>query len=468
MNRYPKDLKIFTAIAVIFWTAFTFARHMHFQTQAWDMGIFDQLFWNTINGDFMRSSLEEIPNHFGIHFSPTLLLLVPFYYLIPSPYTLLFLQSLALMAGVFPLFSIAKRRLPDPFPIIIAVGYLLSPSLHWIATYDFHEIAFFIPLFLFAWNFMEEKNLLLSGIFFALAAGAKEDAVIAVLFAGIAIAILNRKIDFRLKNFGVLISATALIYFLIVTNIFMPAFGGGLLRLDRYSHFGNSGGEIIRNILTNPLLILNTIITSKKLSYIFWLFIPLAGTALFSPTSLMLLLPGLAENLLTNFQSQFSGTYQYDAILLPGIFIASIYGTSWILKSSPKNKDLMQNILILTIGASYLLRSPINPAFFPIETFKSSPVTDAYSELIENIPANVPVSASTNLVPHLSHRKRISVLGSESEPADIVLADAEDLFGFKDQGDFESYLDSYLISGLYDFGISEGRYIKIVKKDLLK
>lgn len=468
MSRYPKDLKIFTAIAVIFWTAFTFARHMHFQTQAWDMGIFDQLFWNTINGDFMKSSLEEIPNHFGIHFSPTLLLLVPFYYLVPSPYTLLFLQSLVLMIGVFPLFSIAKRRLPDPFPVIIAAGYLLSPSLHWIATYDFHEIAFFIPLFLFAWNFMEEKNILLSGIFFALAAGTKEDAILAVLFAGIAVAILNWKIDFRLKNFGLLVSATALIYFLIVINILMPAFGGGLLRLDRYSHFGNSGGEIIRNILTNPLLVLNTVITSKKLSYIFWLLIPLAGTALFSPTGLMLLLPGLTENLLTNFSAQFSGNYQYDAILLPGIFISAIYGISGILKSKPNGKFVLKDILILAIGISYLLRSPINPVFFPFETFQSTPVTDSYSELIENVPENVSVSASTNLVPHLSRREKISVLGSEAEPADIILADAGDLFGFKDQKDFESYLDSYLISGIYDFGISDGRYIKLIKKELLR
>ena len=53
MSKYPKNLWIMAVGAAFFWIAFTFARHLHFQTQAWDMGIFDQLFWNTIHGRFM-------------------------------------------------------------------------------------------------------------------------------------------------------------------------------------------------------------------------------------------------------------------------------------------------------------------------------------------------------------------------------------------------------------------------------
>lgn len=449
----------------VFWVAFTFFRHLHFQTQAWDMGIFDQLFWNTVHGNFMQGTLEEIPHHFGIHFSPTLLILVPFYALISSPYTLLFLQVSALAAGAFPLQAITRRRLPDPFPLIITAGYLLSPSLHWITTYDFHEIAFFIPLFLFAWNFLEAEKLALSAIFFALAAGTKEDAILAVLFAGIAIAMIHRKSSKKLRNFGIIVAGLALIYFILVVEIFMPSFGGGLLRMDRYSHLGSSAGEMIYNSLTNPLLITGTVLTAKKLSYIFWLLIPLAGATLFSGVGITLIIPGLAENLLTNFSAQFSGNYQYDAILLPGIFIGSIIGIKRILGYWPGQKNNLRAILIFTITAGYLLRSPVNPVFFPIEIFKSGPQSEAFSELIKNIPPDALVSANTNLVPHLSGRPEIYVLGSEPEPVDVVLADGADLFGFEDPEDFESYLSGYLDSGSYELNVRENRYIRMMRRD---
>ena len=415
----------------------------------------------------MEGTLEEIPQHFGIHFSPTLLLLVPFYAIFQSPYTLLLLQVLSLMIGAFPIFKIAKRRLSDPFPMILTTGYLLFPSLHWITTYDFHEIAFFIPLFLFAWNYLESNKLPVAAIFFALAAGTKEDAVLAVLFGGIAIAILNKS-DKSIRNFGILLITASLIYFWAVTNIFMPAFGGGLLRLDRYAHLGGSVGEIAYNILANPLLVFKAIANAEKLSYIFWLFAPLAGMALFSFPGMLLLTPGLAENLLTNFSSQYSGNYQYDALLLPGLFISSILGISYILKNWPNKKGNLKKILISTIFLSYLLRSPVSPIYFPFEILEKNPIRDGYSKLVSNIPENASVSANTNLVPHISQRTKIYMLGSEPEAADIILADGADIFGFKNPEDFESYLNSYLESELYDLSFTEGRYIKIIRKDLLK
>ena len=452
--------------AAFFWIAFTFARHLHFQTQAWDMGIFDQLFWNTIHGRFMEGTLEELPNHFGVHFSPSLLLLTPFYAIFQSPYTLLLLQVLALTAGAFPIFEIAKRKLPEPFPLLLAAGYLLSPSLHWITTYDFHEIAFFVPSFLFAWNALESGKLNAAAVFFSLAAGTKEDAILAVLFAGLAIMAMNRG-DKRLRKFGALLAILSLIYFTAVTKIFMPSFGGGLLRLDRYSHLGNSGIEIVRNILTDPLLIFKTVLTAEKLSYLFWLLIPTAGTALFYLPSTALLIPGLAENLLTNFPAQFSGTYQYDAILLPGIFIASIYGISYFLNRQPEKKNLLSNILILTVVGSYLLRSPVNPVFFPLDIFRSGPETSIYSELVSRVPAGASVSASTNLVPHLSRRKEIYMIGTEfGRPVDFIVIDAGNLSGFADEEMFQAYGDSYMNSGNYVFEEIAGRYFILKRKSL--
>src|SRR3989344_2904457 len=178
---------VWTAILlyIAFFGVFTSLRHYNFQTQAWDMGIFEQTFWNTTQGRIMQNSLEEIPNHLGIHMSPLLFLLVPGYALFPTPYFLLIIQTIAIGLGAWPLYLLSKKVLKrDDFPILIALGYLLHPSLHWINIFDFHEIAFFIPLMLAAFYFLEIRSWAWAGIFLALSASTKEDAILMVLFAG--------------------------------------------------------------------------------------------------------------------------------------------------------------------------------------------------------------------------------------------------------------------------------------------
>src|SRR3989344_4977682 len=86
-------LILITAYISVFGTI-TILRHTHFQTQAWDLGIFEQSFWNTIHGRVMQNTIEEIPRHFGFHISPFLFLLVPGYALFSTTYFLLIIQTL--------------------------------------------------------------------------------------------------------------------------------------------------------------------------------------------------------------------------------------------------------------------------------------------------------------------------------------------------------------------------------------
>src|SRR3989344_651265 len=123
------------------------SRHYNFQTQAWDMGIFVQTFWNTAQGRIMQNSIEEVPNHFGVHMSPILFLLVPGFLIFPSAYYLLIIQTLALAFGALPLYLFAKKILQrKDFALLLAIGYLLYPSLHRVNLFDFHPISFFPPL----------------------------------------------------------------------------------------------------------------------------------------------------------------------------------------------------------------------------------------------------------------------------------------------------------------------------------
>ncbi len=459
--RLPKALWIAIAIYIAVLGTVTVLRHYHFQTQAWDMGIFDQLFWNSLHGKLMQSSLEEIPHHFGIHWSPFLLLLIPLYALWQSPYALLLIQTIALAAGAIPLYFLARKILSDTrWPLLIAGAYLLYSPLHWINFFDFHEIAFFIPLALAALYCIEIESWRWAIVFSLLAATTKEDAVIAVIFLGL-YAVIRKfpvgKNPHRAKIIGTGIALAGIIYFLFAIKIWMPAFGGGLLRLDRYSNLGGSAAEIVRNIFTHPQLIITTVLSWQKISYLAILLLPLALLPFAGGWTLILLIPGLAENLLTNFSSQFSGMYQYDAVLIPGIFISLLFGIQYSLKKWPNYQNYIKNTLIACVILGFLFKSPVSP-FNGIFTSFSSEDTAQLREVIKTIPTTASVTAHTNIVPHLSQREHIYMLGQEPDPTDYVILDATDSFGFKDEDAFNAYFERYQ-SLNYQTKLVDKRYV---------
>ncbi len=443
-------------------------RHYDFQTQTWDLAAFDQSFWNAAHGRGLVNNLEQVHNHLGLHFSPGLFLLVPGYALFPSPYYLLLMQTLALALGAWPLYLLAKRHLRGRWPLIVAGAYLLYPSLQWANMYDFHEITFFVPLMLAALYFLEKwlgwtpldrgRNLTgwMSFLFLALAASMKEDAILAVLFVGVYLLIRKQ------WKIGLAVTLISLVYFILAVKVFMPALGGGVLRFDRYANFGTTPGEAVKNIFTKPLLIPRNIAQVPKLIYLAWLFAPIAFLPLASWQTLVLLLPGLPEDLLTNYQFQFSGLYHYDCILIPALFVGMIFGLEKILERWPRKERVFQWIVLSLAVGSFLLRAPLGVFSFPASYFTNNPQWTAYRELVNLVPDGVSVAANTNMVPHLTHRENVHALGLEPAPADFVLIDAADPFGFKTQEDFQHYLDGYAKSGLYHAQTFENRYIVVM------
>lgn len=457
------------AYIVIFGTL-SVLRHQNFQTQTWDMAIFDDIFRNTIIGHPMMSRFEEVKNHFGVHFSPFLLLLVPGYALFPSAYYLLIIQTIALALGAWPLYKIAKLKLQkERLAIIIACAYLLSPSLQAVNLFDFHPIAFLVPLLLAELYFLETKQWRWGSLFLLLSAGVQEDAILAVLFVGIYYLLVSaRKGDGTEKKIAISIIVASFFYFFLAVKIIMPHFGGGLLRLDRYANLGKTPVEIITTVGQNPLLLFQTIVNKQKLAYLFWIFFPAAFLPLFSPLSFVPLIPGLAENLLTSYGFQFNSLYQYDAMIIPALFFSIICGLVVALKRFPHKEKIVERVFIATVLLTWFIRSPIGPVNFHWSLYGSSNRAVAFRQMLRDTSLNVSVSANTNLVPHLLDHAEAYMLGTEKTPVDVLLIDAADDTGFRDAAQFQSYVDQYARSGAYtaeriDAG---GRYIILKKRGL--
>ncbi|MEK7192149.1 MAG: DUF2079 domain-containing protein, partial [Patescibacteria group bacterium] len=439
-------------------------RHYNFQTQTWDLTAFVQTFWNAAHGRGLVNNVEQVHNHLGLHMSPWLFLLAPGYALFQTPYYLLIIQTIAIALGALPLYFLAKRVLNNQLlSRVIAAAYLLYPGLQWANLYDFHEITFFVPLLLAAIYFSEARKWGWAALFFTLAASVKEDAILVVFFAGIYL-LLKKSALADSRKTGIVIAVAALVYFILAVKVFMPAFGGGVLRFDRYANLGQSPLDIVKNAAANPLLIAGTALAAQKLIYLFWLFLPVAFLPLFSWRSLILLAPGLAENLLTNYKFQFSGLYHYDAILIPGIFVGVVYGAEFLLRNWPKKEKIIFWLLAASMSAGFLIRSPLGPAAFPKEYFQFNQTWEDYRKLAALVPDGLTVAAVTNLVPHLSHREHIYQLGNERFLVDIVLIDTNDLFGFGTAENLDSYIAKYMKTGMYNMEVFNNRYVILLHK----
>ncbi len=459
--REHKWLWLMIVIYFVVFAILSSLRHYNFQTQTWDMGAFVQTFWNTTQDRIMFNNLEEAKNHLGVHMSPFLFLLVPGYALFQSPYYLLIIQTLALALAAWPLYLSVLRILQSrKWALVLAAGYLLYPPLHWVNLFDFHEIAFFPLVMLTALYFSESKRWGWMALFLILSASIEENAILAVLFVGF---YLLAKKEYKIGFLVVLLSA---IYFILTVKVLMLALGGGLLRLDRYVHLGESFGEIAKNLVTNPQLFIETILVKSKLLYVLWLLLPVAFLPLLAGPGLILVVPGFLQNLLTFFEFQFSSFYQYDAILIPGIWVAAIFGLRFFLQHFPNREKLITVCFLLAVILSFTFRSPLNPQSFPLDLFRTTEYWETFRQMVKLVPPDVSVAAHTNLVPHLSHRKHAHMLGREPFAVDVVLLDLGDRFGFSDPQSFQNYVDSYLNTGRYEVTKLNDRFVMLIRADL--
>ena len=85
-------------------------------------------------------------NLLGDHFQPIVALVAPFFRLFPTPVTLLVAQALLTAVSVVPVCRAAQVLLGTGVSRVIGVAYGFSWGLQEMIIFDFHEIAFAVPL----------------------------------------------------------------------------------------------------------------------------------------------------------------------------------------------------------------------------------------------------------------------------------------------------------------------------------
>ena len=396
----PLPALTLSGIVVFAFAGYAFARWATLQSSALDLAYFDQVVWNAAQGHGFVSSFAPYP-FFGQHFSPALGLLVPLYWIHPSPLWLLGAQSLALGAAVVPLYLLARTWLDHRSSMVACVAYAAQLFVLHAVGYDFHTEALAVPFVFLAIlgatraSGSGDSVLLLSGIAPML---CKEDGALVSLGIGfLAWAVLRRRA-------GLALMAASVVYGMVVTILVMPAIRGGQPGdlIDRYAYLGSSVPGVLLGLATHPQVALLHVFSPGPLVAVAVMLGGVAFLPLARPLAAVAVLPTLMLELLSSHVPQSTLLDQYGLQPGPLLFIAALLG--WVrispwLKASPRAVLLAGTVMALVLaGQVPALGSWNNGA--------------AARTLAGEVPPDASVSASSDLATMLAERESIGVLPS--------------------------------------------------------
>jgi uncharacterized membrane protein len=299
-------LSLILLISISFFILITAShlRHFLFQSNALDLGWFDQAVYLISIGETPVVSFSDF-HILGDHASFMFYLIAILYKIYPTVSWLFFLQALALSITVIPLYQLSLlAKLTHKEAITICVVYLLYPLTFNVNLFDFHPEVIALPCLLWAVYAARINHIMGFCLSLIIILSCKAVLSLTVVGMGVWLLFFEKK-----KLYGAIALGLGSAWFILTTQVIIPQFSGAeAAAVYRYSFLGDSVTEIILNLFLKPQIILSKIFTLANLEYLVYLFIPLIwglSPRYFSP--LVAAFPALALNLITDYRPQIKG-----------------------------------------------------------------------------------------------------------------------------------------------------------------
>ncbi len=439
----------------------TCLRYKTFSSPNYDFGLFVNMFHNMKETGLpmITSERDRLLSHFAVHISPVYYLLLPFYFLFPSPMTLQIGQAVALMLGVIPVILLCRHyKLSGRATVVLSLLYCFYPALSSGCFYDIHENCF-LPLFLLLTFYFFESDRPIPMFLSALGVlSVKEDAAVYLLIFALYV-ILARKKYWRGIGLGVLAGG----YFAL-TAYLLNKYGLGMMvnRFDNLIYDKDMGLlGVIKTALVNPGFVLTQMFSTstggwEKLVYFCQLLLPLGMLPFVTKkASRWLLLAPVLMNLITLYQYQYNLGFQYHF----GIAAFLIYATVQNLPTL--SKGWRRSLLGFAVASCLCLYVVTVLPVLSNYTDRWQSGKDTYvrmEEILDTVPEDASVNCSTFLLAHIADRDVIYEIGYHKNKPDIdyVVIDAR-------YSDWQQKANAYLVQG-YELHFSEPGKLVILKK----
>ena len=377
--------------AFVLYTCIALIRYNRYESGV-DLAIFGQAVRDYANLQAPDIALKsQVPfNILGDHFSPIIAVIAPFYRIFPHIQVLLIAQAVLLAWGVLLVGRLARRRLGVAWAAPAALVFALSWGLVSTSAFDFHEVAFAVPLVILAIEASEDGRWRPLAVCSVLLVLTKEDSTF--LLGGIALLLLARH---HIKA-GLIMGAASVITFVALIKVIIPAFNPD----GQYIYLANVPGQA-GGLASNAAALLH----QPALWQVVVLLVVALGPGLRSPIALILL-PTLASRLVSDYPPYWAVTSHYYATMVAICAVAAIDGWTHLRPRHPRSPRATLPFLGVAHLAAILLLSLTTITL--TYTWKSllavtPPPADAANLAagVRQIPPGVCVIADTYAAPHL-------------------------------------------------------------------
>lgn len=347
-----------TCFFFIVYSTYSLLKFYSLDASAWDLGIQTQIMQSAISGKLFYTNLLGM-SFLEEHFSPFVFLLSFFFRIYPSPLTLLIMQAAATAFAGFILYLIGvslvknisilqkQRNSLMILVFLILVAYFLSPLTFSTIYFDFHLMAF-LPLFYFTaiYTFLQSRYVL-NAISIALIISLHSHFIfIAFFIIIIEFYMISKhrfnpfKDFFRFSNIkqNKRLYTTVVLTFIglwgyLVFAAFLKSYiaGAPLVSFDpsngQTSGVSSSPVALIVGLFKDPNLTLSYLYGNwgLKLEFLLIAFGTTGFFAFLAPEMLLPIIPFLLYAMFSNYDSYYSLGYQYETMIMPMIFIATLF-----------------------------------------------------------------------------------------------------------------------------------------------
>ncbi|MFF3319406.1 DUF2079 domain-containing protein [Streptomyces sp. NPDC003035] len=409
--RPPRTAPALVAgLVLLLHAAYSLREHRRFGTTGYDLGIFGQ---GVRAYAELRLPASEIrtatapPGFTGDayplladHFHPVLALLGPLYRLFPYVELLLLAQAGLVALSTYVVARTAQRHLPRPGAgVAIGLAYGLCWGLQQLVAFDFHEVAFAVPLLALACRAHLDGRWVAAACWAGGLVLVKEDL-------GATAAVFGLLLMRHHRRAGLALGAFAVASTVLVVCVALPAWApdGRYGYLDQPHAYGMLDGWPTKSLTLLALLAVT------------------AGLVLRSPLA-WLLLPTLAWRLTSPNPAYWGPELHYSAVLVPIAFAALID----VLRRGVRLPPLVPLLVALLLLPGQPLARLAAPGFW-----QDGPRQAAARAALARVPDGALVAASNSLAPHLTDSARVYLVAEgvldRSEPVEWIVADTRDPF----------------------------------------
>ena len=432
--------------------AISLFRLLQLNPSSWDLAIYTEYVkqaasWHAPVADVRTAGF----NLLGDHFQPIVMVVAPLFRVFPSAATLVAVQALLAALSVFGVSQAAREKFGVGPSRAIAVAYGFSWGLQQLANFDFHEIAFAVPLLAFSLSALV-RGRIKAAVWWALPlVFVKEDQGFTVAAIGLYLVIAGMRAAAREPaGSGVTITSAdpdgrrrikagqilliwGFAWSFLAIGVIIPHFNPA----HQYDYWSD-GGILAPGGHPTVTGLIGQFFHAwpDKLQTIVILLLPTAFIALRSPV-VLIAGPSLLLRFLST-DSSFWGTYwHYNATVMPIIFIAAIdamarisavmdaegpaASASWVSGSRGARRAVLAGAR--RYGAAMMLAITVPLAFqFPLSTlwsaqsYRISGQVKSADAAMAQVPDGATVQATLDLLAPLAARTDTFWIGNSGNP----------------------------------------------------